>query len=281
MFIQHIRIENFGAICVYEIDLTQKLNLIDSRYADEILAAISFLLCNKLQSAIPEQWLQVDTQISAKIGLADDSYFVSAKPQLGQLQLFATDPVGVDVTVQYQYALSHCEEQDDTEFFDGQDNKNHLRLYRYYCREEYDDLSDRTRRIVDTRTFRRYLYRYIQRFCSEAIHCAKKYQATINAQGIFEVYYPGFLGEINLSETEEKLFRYTCFLNVAEFWADFEGIRDLHHRKKPLVVQNFIEFLDESTDISSLILRTQRLQRQIIILTTPLDRETKKKWIGE
>lgn len=281
MFIQHIRIEHFGAICFYEIDLAQELNLIDSRYADEILTTINFLLCNKPQSAIPKQWLQVDTQISAIIRLADDSYFVCAKTQLGQLQLFATDPAGADVTVQYQYALSHCEEQDDTEFFDGQDNKNHLRLYWYYYREEYDDLSGRTRRIADTKTFRRYLCRYIQSFCPEPINCAKKYQAIINTQGVFEVYYPGFLSGINLSETEEKLFRYVCFLNVAEFWAGFESIRDLHYKKKPLIIRNFIEYLDESTDISNLIARTQKLQRQIIILTIPLDGEIKKKWIGE
>ena len=93
MFIQHIRIENFGAICFYEIDLAQELNLIDSRYADEILATINFLLCNKSQSAIPEQWLQVDTQISATIRLADDSYFVNCNYlqliQLGQTLQFS------------------------------------------------------------------------------------------------------------------------------------------------------------------------------------------------
>ena len=281
MFIQHIRIENFGAICFYEIDLAQGLNLIDSRYADEILATISFLLCNKPPSAISEQWLQEDTLMSATIRLEDDSYSVCARNQLGQLRLFATDPAGADVTVRYQYALSHCAEQDDTEFFDGQDHESHLCLYRYYCREEQDDLSGRTGRIADTKTFRKYLYRYIQNFCPEPINCAKKYQVTINEQGVFEVSYPGLGSGINLSETEEKLFRYICFLNVAEFWADFERIRDLHHKKKPLIIQNFIEFLDESANVSNLIVRTKKLQRQIIILTIPLDGEMKKKWIGE
>lgn len=281
MYIQHITIENFGAICFYEMDLVQNLNLVDSRYVDEISTVISFLLCNKPQSVIPEQWLHEDTRIFATIRLEDTTYSVCGKVWLGQLSLLVTDATGTDVTVQYQYVMSHCQEQDDIELFDGQDDKNHLRLYRYNCREEYDGLTGRTSHIVDTKTFRSYLCRYIQGFCPESIHCAKNYQATINADGIFEVHDTVVAGGIALSETEEKLFRYICFLNMTEFWARFERIRDLHHKEKPLLIQNFIEYLDDTANISNLIARTQKLQRQIIILTTPLSREIKRKWIGE
>lgn len=57
-------------------------------------------------------------------------------------------------------------------------------------------------------------------------------------------------------------------------------MRDLHHEKKPLLIQDFLEFLDEGADISSLLARTQKLQRQIIILASPLEGEIKKKWMG-
>ena len=46
----------------------------------------------------------------------------------------------------------------------------------------------------------------------------------INEQGKFEVIYPGVSGKVFLSETEEKLFLYICFLNIAEFWEDIETI---------------------------------------------------------
>ena len=92
------------------------------------------------------------------------------------------------------------------------------------------------------------------------------------------MFDPGRSGDVRLSETEEKLFLYICFLNVAGFWADIEKIRDLHHEKKPLVIWNFLEFLDNSTDISALVARTVKLHRQIIILTLPLAGELKKKW---
>ena len=43
------------------------------------------------------------------------------------------------------------------------------------------------------------------------------------------------------------------------------------YKKKPLLIQNFLEFLDASADIDSLMARTARLQRQIILLTPPMD----------
>lgn len=279
MFIQHITIQNFGAIRAYEADLTQELNLIESRHIDEIAAVVSLLLCNAPPPAMPEQWLQEGTRISAIIRLEDTTYSVCAKPQLGQLQLFATDATGGDATAQYQYALSHCAEQDAMEAFDGKDKTMPLRLCRYRYRED-DDLSGKTERLVDTNTFRRYLCQYIQEFRPEPINSQKKYQAAVSEQGIFGVQCSGFSGKIFLSETEEKLFLYICFLNIAEFWAGFEKIRDLHHEKKPLLIRDFVEFLDESANINALIARTQKLQRQIIILTSPLDEKSKKEWVN-
>ena len=139
-------------------------------------------------------------------------------------------------------------------------------------------MSSRTESLTDTKTFRSHLIQYIKAFRPEPINCKKDYLTAMTSQGRFEVCCPGVSGHICLSETEEKLFLYICFLNVAEFWADIEKIRDLHHEKKPLVIQNFLEFLDESTDIRALAARTIKLQRQIIILTPPLSVYMKAKW---
>jgi hypothetical protein len=79
-----------------------------------------------------------------------------------------------------------------------------------------------------------------------------------------------------LSESEQILFRYLCFLRTAEFWRGFEEIRNLHGVKKPLIIKDFLERLDESIDTSSIINRTMELGRQVIILTLPIknkDRE--------
>ena len=281
MFIQHITIENFGAIRHYDTEFRRGLNIVESRYTTEIHEAIAFLVCNDQVPGIPEQWLRDDLLISATICLEDTIYTVCIRSVLGRPQMFATDPTGADATEQYQYALSHCEEQNGAELFGVWEPYIHLRLCDYCDWDARDFLSDRTDRLIDTKTFHRYLLGYIRSFVPEPLGSKKNYLVSINQQGKFEVMLPGFEGEIHLSETEKRLFSYICFLNVAEFWAGFEKMRDLHHEKKPLLIQDFLEFLDEGADISSLIARTQKLHRQIIILTSPVEDEIKKKWMGE
>jgi hypothetical protein len=71
-----------------------------------------------------------------------------------------------------------------------------------------------------------------------------------------------------LSASDRTLFRYLCFLRTAEFWHGFESLRNLHEAGKPLVIRDFLERLDESINVGTLLERTAKLNRQIIILTT-------------
>ena len=278
-----ITVNNLGAVPSYHAELTPQINIIGSCHTPEISVAIGFLLSNK-SAAIPNAWLRNETIISADVSLNDEIYSVSASLCGEHFLLTATDAKGNDVTDFYRNALSHSLEQDATESFDGQDKSLPLRLCWYRKPEDQDAIDnfpDRTNRLITTDAFRGHLIQYIHTFQPERINCKKHYQATINTQGKFEIFCPGISDGIYLSETEEKLFLYLCFLNIAEFWTDIEKTRDLHHEKKPLLIKNFLEYLDESTDISGLIARTNRLQRQVIILSSPLDEEQKKKWIGE
>ena len=278
MFIEHITIENFGTIRHYDTHLQQGLNIVESRHATELYTAIACLICNDQAQGIPSQWLRDDLLICAGISLADTVYTVHIRSISGQPRMFAVDPTGAEATARYQYALAHCREQNSAELFGGWEPRLPLRLFDYRDRDLWAVPADRS---LTTKTFRRYLYQYLHDFCPEPINSQKNYMLSVNRQGKFEVTLPGYAGEIYLSETEKRLFYYHCFLNVAEFWAGFEKMRDLHHEKKPLLIRDFLEFLDASTDISNLIARTQKLRRQSIILTIPMDEETKKKWIGE
>jgi len=281
MIIQRITIQDFGSVQFYDTVLTPELNIIDSRYTPEISAAIEFFLCSKAQQTIPSMWLRSSTRLTAEVLSETDAYTVTATHCDGRLTLAVTDNNGMDVTDAYQNMLSHCLEQDATEKFDGRDKALPLRLCWYRnCDDAPENVSNRTESLTDTKTFRSHLIQYIKAFHPEPINCKKDYQTAITSQGRFEVFYPGVSGHICLSETEEKLFLYICFLNIAEFWTDIEKIRDIHHEKKPLMIQNFLEFLDESTDISALVARTIKLRRQIIILTPPLSEDMKAKWIG-
>jgi hypothetical protein len=70
-----------------------------------------------------------------------------------------------------------------------------------------------------------------------------------------------------LSESERMMFKFLCFLRTAEFWNGFEEIRNLHSVKKPLLIRGFLEKLDESIDVRELLLRTEKLKRQTILIT--------------
>lgn len=283
MVIKQITLWDFGAVSSYTATLTPELNLIDSRDHPELSVAIEFLLGSRTAQRIPPQWVHPDTRLTADIRLDGVVYTVSAFPDNHLLRIVA-ELGGKDVTVSYRSAVRHCREQDDMEFFDGVDRNLPLRLSRYRERGNIPALpclSRRTERIADTQTFRACLKQYINTFRPESINNKKRYQLTLNRQGKFEVSHPDYPGEIFLSTTEEKLFHYLCFLNLAEFWEGIEKIRNLHHERKPLLVQNFLEYLDESTDISALLSRTLRLKRQVMILTPPLEEEIKQQWFTQ
>ena len=284
MIIKRITVKNFGSVEFYDTVLTSKLNILDTLFTSEISTAIELVLCSKALQERPVIGVRDDTLITAEVLVAESSYYIELKPINGdELKLTASDVSGNDVTDFYCTLISHCTEQDTIDNFDGRDNSFPLRLCWYRDRDDYEapkDLHSRSNYVVSTKTFRSHLIRYIKAFEPEPINNIKNYKATINNQGKFEVVYPGVSGEILLSETEEKLFLYICFLNIAEFWADVENIRNMHHEKKPLIIKNFIEFLDQTTDIDGLIARTTKLGRQVIILTLPMQESLKKKWMG-
>ena len=282
MIIKRITVKNFGSVEFYDTVLTSKLNILDTLFTSEISTAIELVLCSKALQERPVIGVRDDTLITAEVLVVESSYYIELKPtDEGLLKLTAFDDNEKDVTDFYRTLISHCTEQDTIDNFDGRDDSFPLRLCWYKDCNDCDILSDlrsKSNYLVGTKTFRSYLMRYIKTFKPESINNTKNYKASINDKGKFEIVYPGVLNEIHLSETEQKLFLYICFLNVAEFWEDIECIRDMHHEKKPLLIKNFLEFLDQSTDIKGLITRTKKLGRQIIILTLPMDNKTKMKW---
>ena len=285
MIIKRITVKNFGSIQFYDAFLTSKLNILDTLFTWEISTAIELVLCSKVLPECYSTSVRDDTLITAEVLVAESSYYIELKPtNKGLLKLTVLDNKENDVTEFYRTIISHCTEQDTIDNFDGRDDSFPLRLCWYRGCDDYEvpkDLHSRSNYVVSTKTFRSHLVRYIKAFEPEPINNIKNYKATINNQGKFEVVYPGVSGELPLSETEEKLFWYICFLNVAEFWTDVESIRNMHHEKKPLIIKNFLEFLDQTTDIDGLIARTIKLGRQVIILTLPMQESLKKKWMGK
>lgn len=218
MTIQKIQIINFGSVQFFQNSLNPHLTVIETKYLSEITTAIEMVLCNKVVSSLPNEWIKSDTEIIAEICINDMIYHVfinTDSSPLPTLNLRVTDDSGREMTTQYLSMLSRNLDPDMIESFDGHDKSILLRPDKH------------------------------------------------------------------LSQTEETLFSYICFLSVAEFCSNIDAIQNQHYAKKPLLIKHFLEYLDEATEMGDLIHRTLALKHQIILVTLPIKKEILNKWIGD
>ena len=272
MTINKITVINFGSIRFFETSLNDQISVIETKYHSELSAVFDIILCKNTVSSLPNDWLRSDTEIAAVVCIDNIVYYVNAKfngSVSSALSVYAKDVNGREMTKQYLSLLSHCAEQDAIESFDGCDKTIPLRLYWYHNSEEYEpsgSLDENSNHIATTKTFRSSLATFIKAFESESINNQKHHSVSIRKNGKFEISHPGSDEKNCLSKTEEKLFLYICFLNITEFWSNIESVRNLHNVDKPLLIRNFLEYLDESAEFEKLIKRSLMLKRQIIFV---------------
>ncbi len=272
MIVRNITIENFGALHHSTCDLTDGVNLIGTREADAMSYAIRLLLNSREIPPLPPTWVRADTQIRAHISVNGKSYLVTAAPHAprDELRLNVCDDCGADATEEYLYLTTHCAEHDLSDIFENHAEDGLLRFLKYVSEDQYfapRELSGRTNGLSDLKSFRSYLLSYIRNFKSELIRDGKRYELVLGKDGRYGVTYTNDKHTpVFLSDTEKTLFHYLCFLRTAEFWHGFEEIRNIHGIKKPLLIKNFLERLDESVNVDSIMDRTMRLHRQVILL---------------
>ena len=286
MTINKITVIDFGSVHFFQASFGSRIAVVETKYSSEIVTGIGIILCNKNVSTLPAGWLRNSTEISAEVCIDNLVYYVIAKQNSLKPYTFsicATDAEGCEVTKEYLSLLSHCLEQDVIESFDVCDKSIPLRLCWYRNTDDYEpsgELEKNSEYIATTKTFRATLAEYIKAFEPVPLDNRKRYNVVVNQNGKFDIICrkneEGCLGQIN-----EKLFLYICFLNIAEFWSDIESIRNINYVKKPLVIKNLIECLDESAEIENLIKRTLMLKRQMIFVTLPIKNKIINKWIGD
>ena len=261
-----------GTIDTFQYDFENGLNIVKTRYTDEISGAIQFVL-NHRASYLPVLWVSGSTRIEALVCILEKEYLLIATPNLKQndLCLRAYDVDGHEKTREYLYLTSHCAEQDLCDVFDKDAKKMFFKPIQYLDEDRYyssGDLSKCTDRLSEIKAFRSYLKTFIKDFKSESIRDGKRYELYLKKDGRYAVRYKGDNDmPVFLSESEQTLFRYLCFLRTAEFWQGFEELRNLHSVKKPILTRDFLERLDKSIDTQDVLERTKRLNRQIIMLT--------------
>ena len=272
MRIKRISVQNLGSIEFFECDFEDTLNIINSRDVSELSRAIQFV-ANCRGFYLPKQWVSRNTQIEALVCFREMIYKIVARkePNKSSLRLYAYDGEDKDMTKEYLYATTHCIEQDLSEIFEGNISEMSFKPIQYLDEDRYytfDELSRRTDRVSEIKAFRSYLKGFIKDFQPECMREGKRYELCLDENRRYAVKCKG--GDdlpVCLSESEQVLFRYLCFLKTAEFWQGFEELRNLNDVKKPILVKNFIERLDESIDIQDVLERTKRLNRQVIMLT--------------
>ena len=271
MVIHNIEIQNFGAIDHFKHDFEKEINIIQYCYRVEIFFAMQLILNHRVPY-FPVHWTSRDTKIDALVNLSDKDYRLLAtmNAKHNNLCVRAYDLHGNDVTKEYLYLTAHCYEQDNADIFHGGTENPLYGLARYFEEDSLHqrELSNRTEKLSEIKAFRAYLKAFVKISKPEIIRNGKPYEIVLEANGRYSVRHNGDnKTSVYLSESERVLYRYLCFLRTAEFWQGFEELRNLHSIKKPILVDNFIERLDESIDTQSLLERTKRLNKQIIILT--------------
>ena len=268
MLLKKISISHLGGIKNFSWIFTNSLNVVKERYSDELFWAITAVLHNKSTPCMLPIWISKESRIDAIVSINEKTFHIRITPNedLNGINLSAFDEQEREATAEYRYLSSHCAEHDLSDVFNGNEKHAFLKILNYLNEPEMSD------RYVDgllhIKAFRSYVLDYVKNFKSEPIREGKRYEIVLEKNGLYGVRYMEDAEQpVYLSESEQTLFRYLCFLKTAEFWQGFEEIRNLHSVKKPFIIKDFLERLDESIDVSALLERTLNLGRQMIVLT--------------
>jgi hypothetical protein len=273
MILQKITIVNLGAIEHFTRDFVDDVNLLKTGNTNEISYAVQVILNHKDIPPLPRTAVREDTQIEAILSIAKKKYNIIVQPDKVKrvFSLHAYDEQQRDVTTEYLYLTDHCAEQDSADVFVGTEREMPLRFLQYANEEVYfpqNELHRLTGKMSSLKTFRAYLKQFIKQFEPQVIREGKLYEFILKSDGRYGVRYKNDDGmPVCLSESEQILFRYLCFIKTLEFWRGFEELRNFHGLQKPILVENLLERIDQSIDVQNLIKRTAEFNRQMIILT--------------
>ncbi len=117
------------------------------------------------------------------------------------------------------------------------------------------------------KSFRFLLNDYILNFKPKRISESKNLFLHLTRQGNFVAIKKSGNDSIvcDLSETEQIIFNFLCFIEINKFRQYVCGVRDFNYKEKPLIIINFSEYLDEAFDYVD-FLQKQNLNRKIIVI---------------
>ena len=202
----------------------------------------------------------------------DKTYYIRGNKNRGDL-LFSVSVFSdeTECTEEYFEMVKESVEIDSALFFHRfkrQDFPHKLFKYRdllkYYPNGDFSAI---TNGYGTTRSFRGFITDYIKHFKPIRLRSDKDIFLKLSAEGEFNVGFINSNDKVFLSESESVLYHYLSFISIADFWSRAEKIRNLNRVNKPLIVTRFLELLDDSIDLSEILNKTRKIDRQVIIFS--------------
>lgn len=266
MFVSKLQLDHFGPLEYFETAFRSRSVLFTGEGSKAVAEAVRLLCGSRFLSS---QRLQATSRLYAEIE-TDRLYRVEAAGNREKWLLKAKDfHTGAECTQAYLDSVACCAEEEAVSCFSARQKADFPhRLCRYIRAEQENDREflKSTAGAGFTDAFRSYLKHYIRHFKPQLLRPGKPYRLALSLTGAFTVIHPGAPDTVfYLSDIENRLYHFLCFLNLAEFWAGFEAIRDMHHVQKPLFISDFFEFLPQDTDMTGGWERMAGLGRQVFI----------------
>ena len=175
---------------------------------------------------------------------------------------------GNECTSEYFDLLTSNAEMDELTFFHRSRKNYPDRLMRYndiLTHYPEGDFARITNGYGKTRSFRGFVTSYIKHFKPICLNENKNLYLNLLPTGKFVITDSQICEVVSLSESEKQMYQYYSFLSLADFWSRAEKIRNFNCVNKPLMIAGLVERLDESVDLSEVLRRTDKLDRQTIL----------------
>lgn len=281
MFIKKLTLEHFGQFEYKSFNFCDSLNVIAGEDTRAVFAALCVALCNRLlRFQISPYCFMESSRIYAEIeaGGADyvsETVYRADAPEHCETNVYRG---GRKLTEEERRAVFHvsAEEEECSYFINRYDYRRYIPFaeldyskklaeYRKALREEdRQNFSERTDGAGNTHTFRRELKKFCDAFLPRQIRLEKRLWLTMDEDGSFSV--KDTMPRRDLSETEEVLLQYFCFLEVNRFWDDVQKTMG-RTVKKPLFIGALTEHIDFCVDLTQLLEQTLEMNRQVFLFT--------------
>lgn len=261
MILRRLKIRSFGCIRSFEADVYADVVAVFGR-AGEVLAGAVRVLCGVPLLPKERRWLCEDTLLEAELH-GKRAYRVRLRGCA--LTMTVTDlEDGSDCTESYRRATARCDEECASYVFSRRSYTRYPRQLNRYLSAPSADSTDGLGR---TAAFHRYTRWFVRAYTVEPLRPDKPYMLELRDNGCFAVFQRDDPRReaVTLSETEEVLFAFLCFLHLFRFWKDLRQMVDLHRESMPLIVEDLAEYADESVPLLPYLHRLRRETKQMLL----------------